>query len=540
MSVPQTQLGAAALLLQIRGCFDQGLHKSVEILGGFLLGFNDVTEHQALECLTIMAKSFKILGQNRRAMDYHERAIQKCTTLRSGDGPSDIDGIEADNRLQLAMLWMNLHDYKKARIQLEPIPAHLRSVEILMVLAQIFKYLRQHSLACEAYHQVLRKNPFAVEASIGLISLHLPDSPISSSALLASVSQDPQIFGLRHIPAFPEFVDGHVAFRELNVKDALVNFQKVVQVHPHHPYALTMLAAAQRQNQQLEKSLSTVNMINKIDEYHLDHLVLHASILHTVNDTLNLNKLAHFALENHDKSPDAYVVSAIYYDLRGNVDMGKKFVEQALVLDPLHRQALCLKGRVYFNIRCFHDAISCFRAALESGPFLEASQGVVDSYCELMRLKDAMVEARDAYKYFKNDARTLCLLGKVVRRSNKTEIKKKAIDYFRRALSIDATCVEAAVNIGEIYAESEEWAKATEMLESQLSNSDTPAIRCTLAGYYAKMSKYPESQRHYYAALSLDSKYEAALQGVVELDRIMSGGGDDSANAGPTQIDPRV
>jgi hypothetical protein len=42
-------------------------------------------------------------------------------------------------------------------------------------------------------------------------------------------------------------------------------------------------------------------------------------------------------------------------------------------------------------------------------------------------------------------------------------------------------------------------------IQSQLSNADTPTMRCLLASYYLQMQKYPESKQHYFAALRCES-----------------------------------
>jgi hypothetical protein len=139
------------------------------------------------------------------------------------------------------------------------------------------------------------------------------------------------------------------------------------------------------------------------------------------------SRLSRFALEMHDRTPDAYVVAAMYHDLKGNLVVGLKFIDQvrfvnqfiianctiavcfrlqfqiqfflggghfgkmlfpanispniylhiiqALALDPNHSRALCVKGRLCFKSRQLHDAANYFRNALNNGPFLEASQG---------------------------------------------------------------------------------------------------------------------------------------------------------------------
>ena len=75
------------------------------------------------------------------------------------------------SRLQIARCWLAIDDATSAQKSMERVETGQRTAAMNMLLARLYRAKESTGLATECYKNVLRDNPYAVEAALALVDL---------------------------------------------------------------------------------------------------------------------------------------------------------------------------------------------------------------------------------------------------------------------------------------------------------------------------------------------------------------------------------
>ena len=204
---------------------------------------------------------------------------------------------------------------------------------------------------------------------------------------------------------------------------------------------------------------------------------------------------------------------------------------------PRNVEALILKGLALVDIKRVDDAIVHFREALRISPKrFEAHHGLIGCYLTERRMREAISQAKEAFNYLGQSARSLTLYGTVLAKEPLTVEKAKS--YLERALRVDPLHTAAVYPLAEIHASLEEYNKGAELLRKQLVLQSTGKLHQVLGDFLTHLKQYQEALDQYSIALSLDPSNARALDGIQRVEKASDsaagggGGGGSGGNGG--------
>lgn len=209
------------------------------------------------------------------------------------------------------------------------------------------------------------------------------------------------------------------------------------------------------------------------------HLKRYEESLNNINRALELNNQQthvfytkakiYFAMERYDeaekeidtaviidmKNFDNYMLFAKILAKKGDFKGAIEKIEAAEKIDSTDQQLMLMKGIIYKNLDDYRSALASFRKVTKSSLIREAYLEIGESYLQLNRTKEALSyfkKAENSGNRFahKHLARIYYETGKI----------DQAVTYYRKALRADKNDMVAMRQLGYIYKEKQEWARA--------------------------------------------------------------------------------
>jgi tetratricopeptide (TPR) repeat protein len=168
---------AGSLYMEVSLLVEQQLFGSAVVLGQFMLAAAGA-DSAPPACALLFADALYGAQEWRRAAQYYTRAAQQQARLSGGGGGGDgggdgtADAVDvAAAQVRAAQCHLQLGEPEAARHVLQRIAEAGRPVGAWLMLARLYSAGGSVELAVRCYKEVVRQNPYAVEATLALTRL---------------------------------------------------------------------------------------------------------------------------------------------------------------------------------------------------------------------------------------------------------------------------------------------------------------------------------------------------------------------------------
>lgn len=497
---------------------NEGLHPSAEYIGNFLLSAHN--PGSSVHCATLEAFGDVMFNrkQYKRALNYLSEALQS----RRGSKQQTSD---ADLKFRIAKCHVELGEKRMATQMIDSIPSRFRTPVINMMLGKLNQGAEVERAAISAYKEVLRANPWAIEAVIALQELGA-SSPQAWEALESlNLPQHWQGGGGEvSAPWLAEALNANKLAETHDHRSALEAYNQLSLQHPNNITIMLNQAKSHMLLGNYEDSQRLYQDVRKKDACNLDGMDLYASTIIRGGGTAeDLNCLARETMDVDNSRPEPWTTAALYSDLKGDKEKAMTFAEKAIVLDKRHVCSYVVYGYLCHSLGHVDKAITAYRMAHRIKREILVFQGLVEAYlgAQQPKVREALAMAKEALQLMKNDPKALTLIGLVLMHTQ--EGKEKARKAFENALRFDPHCTDAILALVQLEASEDRTTEAIQLLRRHLEIQNNEMVRTELAGLLVTEKKYTEALMHYHAALSMNKNYEQAQVGLDRLQKVMKG-----------------
>ena len=439
--------------------------------------------------------------------------------------------------------WKEAHCLKQlgslveAAAVLEGIPTVDRTLEMNMLLGTLYAASSRREHASRAFLEVLRQNPFALEAAEQLGNLGIEKAlvleALKTGIALAQGTDENDDTEYANVL---DLASAIVSCRKHQNATALQEFSKLEEKYPGNTYLQEHIAMLYLQNNDPATAARYFEAVRTTQPSIIDYMDRYGSILSKRKDYNTLNELADSLMRLDNRRPESWTVLALYYDARGDREKAMTFVEKAISLDQRHAFAQNIRGRILMaDKRPEHAAVSFFRAK-EISPEMDSYEGLVDSYIAAGRNKEAIASAKEAISLAPRDPRALTLVGIALAQgdrqgSGKHQGMEMAKRTLNKALALQPGHIRALFALVDIHVQEKNYDACIELLQQGLDGlSFSPSdpleqalILYRLGTVYSSAQQYKESIDSLHKALGLDPDLTVAQRHLNRVEKIMRG-----------------
>lgn len=421
---------------------------------------------------------------------------------------------------------------------LEGIPN--RTPPMNMMLGKLYLASTRTLAAAEAFLNVLRDNPFILEAAENLAVLHTEKLHI-----LKAVDTG---FEKRGIPTsskeceqLRELISSLVAKERFQTFTALTQFTKLDEEFPGNLYIQEQLALLHLQNDDKAAAVRYFEKIRAQLPSQIDHMDKYAYILSRFKRPHDLNALADSLLMLDDRRPEAWATLAVYHQSRGDHDKAVTCIDKALVLNQKHAFAHYLRGVILMGEKRPVHASNSFFRSIEIRRDIDAFEGLVDSYLAAGRMKEAIASAKEAISLAPRDPRTLTMVGIALWKSCADEeaaeprarqgVLEKAKRSLRKVLALHPSHLRSLFALVDLHVQEKDYDSCILILKEGLqgnsasfrSPQNPDLILSKLGEVYTLAEQYESAMTCMHKALALNPELTSAKRQLDRLDKLIRG-----------------
>lgn len=529
-----------APLDQVKILHEAGLFSSSKLLASFLLSATEHGTHDKYE-LSNMVNKYQLLvyladslfddEQYKRAEQFYTRAIQlKKIIIKHKPKTSPPLGLlsEVEVKYKMSQCYLHLKEYREATTILEGISQKQRSLKINMSLAKLYQRQGMERSAISCYKEVLRVCPLALEAVIGLFSLGVPGSEVTSLTSSSTSAMDwiGSWIKAQVLAASGKHAKGAQALKTLETQCLRDNVELLCN-------AAEMFYNAGDYN----NAKSFFQRAHSLDPCVLQGMDTYAFLLSQSGCGANegLEKLAKDLIQVTQLKPEPWIAMGHFCNATSRKPRAVYFAQKAHTIDSRNVQALVLKASLLQALDKQQESLLHFREAVKLAPWnFEAQKGLVECYVSAKRHKEALTVAKNAHKTLGANPRTLTLCASVM--AHEPSSYDKATSMLEKSLAQDETYTDAVCLLAEIMGKKQEYDKAIALLRKHMSHDRTPRLHQLLGDYLALTSDYQEALDHYTQALSMNPGDSKAMEGIQNVER--ANGGEVEHDSGDEADEP--
>ncbi|KAH9765670.1 Anaphase-promoting complex subunit 7 [Citrus sinensis] len=479
---------------QITALIDQGLYDSAQMLH---------TYKQALQYYKIVPK------QNSTS----SRSSLSTSNRSSSPNSFNVSAInENEVKYKIASCHFALGETKAAIVEMEGIPSKARNLQMSLLMAKLYRNSRHNRGAVACYKECLRHCPFFIEAITALAELGATPKDIIS------------LFAQR-------YVEAQCCIASNDYKGGLELFAELLQRFPNNIHILLEMAKTDLQmikyvkvdaiiGKNDEAILNFEKVVRSIDPYIMTYMDEYAMLLKVKCDYSKLSKLVHDLLSIDPSRPEVFVALSVLWE-RKDERGALSYAEKSIRIDERHIPGYIMKGNLLLSMKRPEAAVIAFRGAQELRPDLRSYQGLVHSYLQFSKVKEALYAAREAMKAMPQSAKALKLVGDV--HASNASGREKAKKFYESALRLEPGYLGAALALAELHVIEGRNGDAVSLLERYLKDWADDSLHVKLAQVFAATNMLQEALSHYEAALRINSQNEAAKKGLERLEKQMKG-----------------
>ena len=297
--------------------------------------------------------------------------------------------------------------------------------------------------AAHLYQQFLRINPAHFEALYALGMLHFQSGQFDQAQLLFN-----EALLLKPLSPHVLCVRGMALLRLRRHNDALACFDLALSVNPDSVEVLSNRATALLEMNRLDEALVGFDAVLAIEPKHA------ISWNNRANTLVGLRRFED-AVASYDRAltilpdfPEArdnrkYALGMVYFE-SGKFEQAQYIFDEAVRLNPLLLDGMCIRGIALMRLRRHQEALDCFDRALSIKPgFVEALSNRATALLELNRFDEALAGFDAVLAIDSAHANSWNNRGNAL-----TSVKRfeEAIDSYDRALAIQPDFPEARDN----------------------------------------------------------------------------------------------
>ena len=234
---------------------------------------------------------------------------------------------------------------------------------------------------------------------------------------------------------------------------ALLESKTFVEKRKYKSYS--SLANAYFHVKEYEKALTAINHALELNSQSTYNYYLKARILYTMGRYPEAEKEIDTAVVLDMKNFDNYMLYARILSKRGDYKGAVEKIEAAEKIDPTDQDLLLMKGVIYKNLDDYRNALKYFNRVTNKSLKREAYLEIGESYLQLGKRKEAMEYLKKAEKSGNRAAEKH--IATILYENGNID---QAIIYFKKVLSHNKNDMDALRQLGYIYKERGENAKA--------------------------------------------------------------------------------
>ncbi|KAH9683314.1 Anaphase-promoting complex subunit 7 [Citrus sinensis] len=508
---------------QITALIDQGLYDSAQML--IILGdslFRDREYRRAIHTYKQALHYYKIVPKQNSTSS---RSSLSTSNRSSSPNSFNVSAInENEVKYKIASCHFALGETKAAIVEMEGIPSKARNLQMSLLMAKLYRNSRHNRGAVACYKECLRHCPFFIEAITALAELGATPKDIIS------------LFAQR-------YVEAQCCIASNDYKGGLELFAELLQRFPNNIHILLEMAKVRNGCTSINIRLTDLQMIKyvkvdaiigkndeaiinfekvvrSIDPYILTYMDEYAMLLKVKCDYSKLSKLVHDLLSIDPSRPEVFVALSVLWE-RKDERGALSYAEKSIRIDERHIPGYIMKGNLLLSMKRPEAAVIAFRGAQELRPDLRSYQGLVHSYLQFSKVKEALYAAREAMKAMPQSAKALKLVGDV--HASNASGREKAKKFYESALRLEPGYLGAALALAELHVIEGRNGDAVSLLERYLKDWADDSLHVKLAQVFAATNMLQEALSHYEAALRINSQNEAAKKGLERLEKQMKG-----------------
>ena len=184
-------------------------------------------------------------------------------------------------------------------------------------------------------------------------------------------------------------------FNSQRYQEALACFDNAVSLRPDSVEALSNRAIACLELQRFDEALAAFAAVFAIDPEHAISWSNRGNVLVAMRRFEDSVASYDRALSIRPDFPEArdnrkYALGMIYFE-KGQFDRAQYVLDEAVRLNPLLLDGLCIRGIALLRLKRHVEALACFERALAAKPdFVEALSNRATAYLELNRIEEAL------------------------------------------------------------------------------------------------------------------------------------------------------
>ncbi|KAH9765664.1 Anaphase-promoting complex subunit 7 [Citrus sinensis] len=508
---------------QITALIDQGLYDSAQML--IILGdslFRDREYRRAIHTYKQALQYYKIVPKQNSTSS---RSSLSTSNRSSSPNSFNVSAInENEVKYKIASCHFALGETKAAIVEMEGIPSKARNLQMSLLMAKLYRNSRHNRGAVACYKECLRHCPFFIEAITALAELGATPKDIIS------------LFAQR-------YVEAQCCIASNDYKGGLELFAELLQRFPNNIHILLEMAKVRNGCTLINICLTDLQMIKyvkvdaiigkndeailnfekvvrSIDPYIMTYMDEYAMLLKVKCDYSKLSKLVHDLLSIDPSRPEVFVALSVLWE-RKDERGALSYAEKSIRIDERHIPGYIMKGNLLLSMKRPEAAVIAFRGAQELRPDLRSYQGLVHSYLQFSKVKEALYAAREAMKAMPQSAKALKLVGDV--HASNASGREKAKKFYESALRLEPGYLGAALALAELHVIEGRNGDAVSLLERYLKDWADDSLHVKLAQVFAATNMLQEALSHYEAALRINSQNEAAKKGLERLEKQMKG-----------------
>ncbi|KAH9683313.1 Anaphase-promoting complex subunit 7 [Citrus sinensis] len=513
---------------QITALIDQGLYDSAQML--IILGdslFRDREYRRAIHTYKQALHYYKIVPKQNSTSS---RSSLSTSNRSSSPNSFNVSAInENEVKYKIASCHFALGETKAAIVEMEGIPSKARNLQMSLLMAKLYRNSRHNRGAVACYKECLRHCPFFIEAITALAELGAtPKDIISLFAQTTNRSGRALFDHLDSSRWLQRYVEAQCCIASNDYKGGLELFAELLQRFPNNIHILLEMAKVRNGCTSINIRLTDLQMIKyvkvdaiigkndeaiinfekvvrSIDPYILTYMDEYAMLLKVKCDYSKLSKLVHDLLSIDPSRPEVFVALSVLWERK----------------DERGALSYAEKGNLLLSMKRPEAAVIAFRGAQELRPDLRSYQGLVHSYLQFSKVKEALYAAREAMKAMPQSAKALKLVGDV--HASNASGREKAKKFYESALRLEPGYLGAALALAELHVIEGRNGDAVSLLERYLKDWADDSLHVKLAQVFAATNMLQEALSHYEAALRINSQNEAAKKGLERLEKQMKG-----------------
>ncbi|MGA2788480.1 MAG: tetratricopeptide repeat protein [Verrucomicrobiota bacterium] len=291
---------------------------------------------------------------------------------------------------------------------------------------------------------------------------------------------------------------GLVYFQQGRLDEAIVQYQKVLQINPVETDALNNLGSVFLQQGRLDKAVAHYQKALAINP---DSAETHYDLANALfQQGRTDDAMAHYqkALAINPDSAMAHYNLGNAFLQQGRLDEAMAQYQKALTINPDYAEAHNNLGNVLIHQEQVDEAVAHFQKALAIKPdYADAHNNLGSAFLQQGRLDEAVAHYQKALAIKPDDADIHDHLGNALIQQGRTA---EALSHYQKALAIKPDDPDLQNKLAWLLATSPQASlrngnQAIELAQraNQLTGGDNPVTLCTLAAACAEAGQFPEA-----------------------------------------------